>query len=180
MQGCFADDICKVKLEQAIPLYSQSVDLIYQGVVYVVVSLETGYAMEHMGSSEFLISDVTQRVTSWTSYDEWGNITHNAVLKCGYRELDLVKKYTGHERDSVLGMYYAKARLYDTADKHGSTKGNKLGDKRFMAVDPVKGDTRNPQSMVHYTYTINDSLMYVDPLGLWTRSLGGWLSILSN
>ena len=49
------------------------------------------YHMDHMGSSEFLTSDVTQRVTSWTSYDEWGNITHNAVLKCGTRELDLVK-----------------------------------------------------------------------------------------
>ena len=114
------------------------------------------YHMDHMGSSEFLTSDVTQRITSWTSYDEWGNITHNAVLKCGTRELDLVKNYTGHERDSVLGMYYAKARMYDTADKHGSTKGNKLGDKRFMAVDPVKGNVRNPQSMVQYTYVLNN------------------------
>ena len=94
-----------------------------------------------------------------------GNITHNAVLKCGERELDLVKTYTGHERDSVLGMYYAKARMYDTADKHGSTKANKLGDKRFTAIDPVKGDVRNPQTMVQYTYVINNPLMYVDPLG---------------
>ena len=123
------------------------------------------YHMDHMGSSEFLTSDVTQRVTSWTSYDEWGNITHNAVLKCGTRELDLVKTYTGHERDSVLGMYYAKARMYDTADKHGSSKGNKLGDKRFTAVDPVKGNVRNPQSLVQYTYVLNNPLMYVDPLG---------------
>ena len=121
--------------------------------------------MDHMGSSEFLTSDVTRRITSWTSYDEWGNITHNAVLKCGTRELDLVKNYTGHERDSVLGMYYAKARMYDTADKHGSTKGNKLGDKRFMAVDPVKGNVRNPQSMVQYTYVLNNPLYYIDPLG---------------
>ncbi|MBQ2777776.1 MAG: RHS repeat-associated core domain-containing protein, partial [Peptococcaceae bacterium] len=121
--------------------------------------------MDHMGSSEFLTSDVTQRITSWTSYDEWGNITHNAVLKCGERELDLVKTYTGHERDSVLGMYYAKARMYDTADKHGSTKANKLGDIRFTAVDPVKGDARNPQTMVQYTYVLNNPLMYVDPLG---------------
>ncbi len=123
------------------------------------------YHMDHMGSSEFLTSDVTQRVTSWTSYDEWGNITHNAVLKCGTRELDLVKTYTGHERDSVLGQYYAKARMYDTADKHGSTKGNKVGDKRFTAVDPVKGNVRNPQSLVQYTYVLNNPLMYVDPLG---------------
>ena len=130
------------------------------------------YHMDHMGSSEFLTSDVTQRVTSWTSYDEWGNITHNAVLKCGTRELDLVKTYTGHERDSVLGMYYAKARMYDTADKHGSSKGNKLGDKRFTAVDPVKGNVRNPQSLVQYTYVLNNPLMYVDPLGMWTVALG--------
>ena len=123
------------------------------------------YHTDHMGSSEFLTSDVTQRVTSWTSYDEWGNITHNAVLKCGTRELDLVKTYTGHERDSVLGQYYAKARMYDTADKHGSSKGNKLGDKRFTAVDPVKGNVRNPQSLVQYTYVLNNPLMYVDPLG---------------
>ena len=33
--------------------------------------------------------------------------------------------------------------MYDTADKHGSSKGNKLGDKRFTAVDPVKGDVRS-------------------------------------
>ncbi len=127
------------------------------------------YHMDHMGSSEFLTSDVTQRVTSWTSYDEWGNITHNAVLKCGTRELDLVKTYTGHERDSVLGQYYAKARMYDTADKHGSSKGNKLGDKRFTAVDPVKGDVRNPQSLVQYTYVLNNPLMYVDPLGMMQK-----------
>ncbi len=101
----------------------------------------------------------------------WGNITHNAVLKCGTRELDLVKTYTGHERDSVLGQYYAKARMYDTADKHGSSKGNKLGDKRFTAVDPVKGNVRNPQSLVQYTYVLNNPLMYVDPLGLWTGQI---------
>ncbi|MBR5317700.1 MAG: RHS repeat-associated core domain-containing protein, partial [Lachnospiraceae bacterium] len=142
------------------------------------------YHMDHMGSSEFLTSDVTQRITSWTSYDEWGNITHNAVLKCGERELDLVKTYTGHERDSVLGMYYAKARMYDTADKHGSTKANKLGDKRFTAVDPVKGDARNPQTMVQYTYVINNPLMYVDPLGLFAQGdileLGSGTSIFDG
>ena len=97
---------------------------------------------------------------------------------------DRVKNYTGYERDSVLGMYYAKARLYDTADKHGSTKGNKLGDKRFMAVDPVKGTTRNPQSMVQYTYTLNNPLMYVDPLGLFKSGdvlqKEGWFSKKTN
>ncbi len=67
--------------------------------------------------------------------------------------------------------------MYDTADKHGSTKGNKVGDKRFAAVDPVKGDVRNPQSLVQYTYVLNHPLMYVDPLGLWTVGLGGDIAL---
>jgi len=61
-------------------------------------------------------------------------------------------------------MYYAKARMYDTSDTHGSTKANKTGDKRFISVDPVKGDVRNPQSLVQYTYVLNNPLMYVEPL----------------
>ena len=56
--------------------------------------------------------------------------------------------------------------MYDTADKHGSTKGNKVGDKRFAAVDPVKGDVRNPQSLVQYTYVLNNPIFYIDPLGM--------------
>ena len=47
---------------------------------------------------------------SWTSYNEWGEITHNAVLNCGARELDLVKEYTTHDYDAVLNQYYEESR----------------------------------------------------------------------
>ena len=49
------------------------------------------------------------------------------IIKLGQRQLDLVTEYTGHMYDQVLEVYYARARMYDAADR------------RFMAMDPVKG-----------------------------------------
>jgi RHS repeat-associated protein len=53
----------------------------------------------------------------------------------------------------VLGVYFAQARMYDAADR------------RFMAVDPVKGWILSPQSMVQYTYVLSNPLKYIDPTG---------------
>ena len=52
-------------------------------------------------------------------------------------------------------MYYAKARFY-SAD-----------DKRFVAMDPIKGSITDPLSLVSYLYCVNNPLRYVDPLGLF-------------
>ena len=73
---------------------------------------------------------MSQKIESWTHYNEWGEITHNAVLKCGQRQLDLVKNYTGHEYDAVLNLYFAKARFYDAENR------------RFISMDPVKVQSR--------------------------------------
>ena len=43
--------------------------------------------------------------------------------------------HSGHARHNVLGMYYAKARFY-SAD-----------DKRFVAMDPIKGSITDPLSL---------------------------------
>ena len=91
-------------------------------------------------------------------------VTHNAVLKCGQRELNLVKNYTGHEYDAVLGMYYAKARFYDA------------GNRRFISMDPVKGTQTDPISMVQYLYVKNNSLIYIDPTGEVIEEFRVWLS----
>ena len=64
----------------------------------------------------------------------------------GQRELDLVTEYTVHPYDAVLGMYYARARMLDT------------GDRRFMAVDPVKGSIGLPQILMQYIYCLNNPL----------------------
>ena len=108
------------------------------------------YHMDYLGTTDYLTSPVSLKVTSWTHYNEWGEITHNAVLKTGKRELDLVKRYATHDYDAVLGMYYAKARFYDAENR------------RFASVDPVKGEITNPLTMVQYIYAIDCPLIYID------------------
>ncbi len=83
------------------------------------------YHMDYLGTADYLTSPMTGKVESWTHYNEWGEITHNTVLKSGQREFDMVKRYATHDYDQVLGMYYAKARFYDAEDR------------RFTAIDPI-------------------------------------------
>jgi RHS repeat-associated protein len=108
------------------------------------------YHMDYLGTTDYLTSPVSLKVTSWTHYNEWGEITHNAVLKSGQRELDLVKRYATHDYDAVLGMYYAKARFYDAENR------------RFASMDPVKGELTDPLTMVQYIYVVDCPLIYVD------------------
>ena len=125
------------------------------------------YHTDLRGTFDYLTSPVSQKVESWTHYNEWGEITHNAVLKCGQRELDLVKNYTGHDFDSVLSQYYAKARMYDA------------GDRRFTSVDPVLNPTRydvsayvaSPAQFVPYLYVVDNPLVFTDPTGEMSKFL---------
>lgn len=111
---------------------------------------------------DYLTSPVSQKVESWTHYNEWGEITHNAVLKMGQRELDLVKNYTGHDFDAVLNMYYAKARMYDAENR------------RFVSIDPILDGTKydlkdyatEAINFTAYVYVRDNPLRWIDPLGL--------------
>lgn len=118
------------------------------------------YHQDYLGTTDYLTSDVTGKVTSWTMYNEWGEITHNSVLKCGQRELDLVKNYTGYEYDQVLGQYYAKNRMYEPTNR------------RFTQIDPIKGGDN------WYVYVGNNPVNYFDPLGLSPKLLP--LSIIED
>ena len=137
----------------------------------------TYYHCDYLGTTDYLTSAVNSKVISWTSYSEWGEITHNAVLKCGQRELDLVKEYATHDFDAVLNMYYAKARFYDADNR------------RFAAVDPIldpvgyniRSYVSDPLLLVQYLYVRDNAVNRIDPLGLWTAAIslngyiaGGW------
>ena len=94
------------------------------------------------------------KVAGYVTYDDWGAPTMKAVLKLGLRELDLVTEYTGHPWDPVLGAYYARARMYDAADR------------RFMAEDLVGINLANTVSYNSYAYVWNNPVRLVDMLGL--------------
>ena len=121
------------------------------------------YHMDYLSTADYLTSPLTGKVESWTHYNEWGEITHNAVLKCGQRELDMVKRYATHDYDQVLGMYYAKARFYDAENR------------RFVSVDPILDPsqynvtfyTKSPTLLVKYAYVSDNPIIYIDLLGLF-------------
>lgn len=71
---------------------------------------------------------------------------------------------TAYERDNETGLDYAQARYY------GSTAG------RFMSVDPLAGNTEDPQTLNRYVYTRNNPLKYIDPDGLdfWIMGQGDY------
>jgi len=54
------------------------------------------YHHDRQRSTDYLTDNVTGKVTSYISYDEWGVPRKKAVLKMGVREIDLVTEYTGH------------------------------------------------------------------------------------
>lgn len=68
-------------------------------------------------------------------------------------------EYTVHPYDQVLDLYYAKARIYNAADR------------RFMAVDPVVGQQKEPATFNYYAYSFDNPLVYVDSNGMWTSKV---------
>ena len=121
---------------------------------------------DRLGVTDYLTAAAEGgKVMGYVTYDDWGALTAKAVLNCRVRQLDLVQDYTGHPYDQVLAVYYAKARMYDAIDR------------RFMAVDPVKGTVRDPQTMVQYNYVLNNPVLYLDPTGLETAS---WAKHVGN
>lgn len=154
---------------------SVNISPIPNGAGHVVESGTVGqqirlyYHQDLRGTVDYLTSPVSQKVESWTHYNEWGEITHNAVLKMGQRELDLVKNYTGHDFDAVLNMYYAKARMYDAENR------------RFVSIDPIldgtkydlKDYTTEAINFSAYVYVKDNPLRWIDPLGLMAVGDGG-------
>ena len=112
------------------------------------------YHRDRLGSTAYLTNNVNGDVGSFAGYDDWGAPTMKAVLRIGARELDPAAEYTGHPYDPVLGVYYARARMYDAADR------------RFMSVDPVKGEVKEPATFIQYIYALNNPILMLDPTGM--------------
>ena len=133
---------------------------VYSGRNHLSVDIKNGvddmklfYHNDRLGSVVFA-ADNDDKVKARTIHDEWGNISSSTVIQTGNGYADLFKNYTGHRFDDVLGVYYAKARLYD------------LSHKRFLSSDFIKGNIFTPQSLVNYSYVDGNPLSYLDPNGL--------------
>jgi RHS repeat-associated protein len=91
-------------------------------------------------------------VASYT-YDPWGAPTSaTGTVENPYR-------YAGYRFDSATGLYYPLNRYYSPESC------------RFITRDLLAGDTKQPATMNHYAYCLDDPVNRVDPSGLWTIGL---------
>jgi RHS repeat-associated protein len=67
--------------------------------------------------------------------------------------------FTGHEKDTETGLYYFKARFYD------SDTG------RFLSQDPYLGEVNTPPSLHRYLYAYSNPTVYVDLTGYASEEL---------
>lgn len=136
--------------------------------------LHAYYHTDYLGTTDYLTSAVNSKVIAWTSYNEWGEITHNAVLKCGQRELDLVKEYATHDYDAVLDLYYAKARFYDAYNRTFTAQDPILDPSQYDLREYVK----EPMALVQYLYVRDNAINAIDILGL--ESSINWNALMSK
>ena len=95
-----------------------------------------------------LLTGTTGTVTDTYEYDAFGlPLTTTGTTPNNYL-------YSGEQFDSVLGMYYLRARYYNPATG------------RFLTRDSFDGDVRDPGTLHKYIYTRNDPTNRADPRGL--------------
>lgn len=100
------------------------------------------FAQDHLGSTTAL-TGTTGKLVERTTYDAYGNSAGSTRTRYGF---------TGRERDSLAGLMYYRARIYDP----------QLG--RFISEDPIgfSGGDIN-----FYGYVKNRPLTSRDPSGLF-------------
>jgi RHS repeat-associated protein len=110
------------------------------------------YEADGLGSITSLSSS-TRAVANTYTYDSFGNVTNfTGTLSNPFR-------YTGREFDSETGVYYYRARYYESSSG------------RFMSEDPIKFMGGNN----FYAYVFNSPADGTDPFGLDCRTFVFWV-----
>lgn len=102
------------------------------GVLYFVA--------DHLSSTRAL-TDSAGNVVEQVNYDAFGDSAGSSLTRYGY---------TGRERDADTGLYYYRARWYDSAQG------------RFISEDPIEFEG----GVNWYAYVSNDPVNLIDPFGL--------------
>jgi len=111
-----------------------------------VVSHYTYYHLDHLGSPRILTNSLGVRMQG----QHFMPFGEEIPIESGVN----TRKFTGHERDTEIGLDYMFARYYEAS----------LG--RFLAADPGNDrDLGDPQTWNMYTYVRNNPVNATDPDG---------------
>jgi RHS repeat-associated protein len=120
------------------------------------------YHVDGLGSTVGL-TDAVGKLRKRYAYDAWGRTTQSVPLPKVGTENKF--GFTGEALDPASGLYYLRARYYD------SNSG------RLMTTDPIGGTIINPLTLNRYIYALSNPIRYTDPSGKdpWD-SLFNWCS----
>jgi RHS repeat-associated protein len=107
------------------------------------------YEQDFIGSVTSL-SNGTGAIANTYTYDSFGKLTASTGT------LTNPFQFTGREFDSETGIYFYRARYYDSAEG------------RFISEDPIRFDGGND----FYTYVHDNPVLFRDPTGLCPSPLG--------
>ena len=101
--------------------------------------------------------DMNGSVRNEYDYDTFGTRSHVKTVDTGSNQHF---GYTGEMLDAESGLLYLRARYYDPS----------IG--RFISADPYLGRMAEPVTQNRYIYVHNNPLLFVDPKGLASLSVG--------
>jgi RHS repeat-associated protein len=116
------------------------------------ISTNRNYFLKDYLGSTSVLTDSTGNIVERGQYEAFGASIAATVTRYSY---------TGREVDPITGLFYYRARWYD------SQQG------RFLSEDPL--DSVGNTNL--YSYVNNNPVINVDPLGLLTFQVGGSFSL---
>jgi RHS repeat-associated protein len=146
-------------------VYNYGLDLISQRQVSSGTVSYYGY--DGHGSTRFLLN-TSGGITDTYTYDAYGNLINSSGSTANNY------LYAGQQFDSDLGLYYNRARYWNT------------GTGRFLSSDSVDGNNEDPLSLHKYLYAQADPVNHVDPSGhdigdlMLSMGIGAMLDALPN
>jgi RHS repeat-associated protein len=119
------------------------------------------YEADGLGSVRGLL-DVSGARTDAYSYEAFGStLSSTGTDENPYR-------FAGERFVDEIGMYQNRARWLDT------------GVGRFVSVDPISGQRRNPITLQPYLYGNESPISYIDPTGKFSDGLIGVMTITAQ
>ena len=104
-----------------------------------------------MGNTRYHSKDNGQSYAE-LEYDVWGNPTSHGMLLNNDNGVFIIARFTGHQYDTVIDVYFAQARFYDAKNR------------QWLSSDPMK------DGLNWYQYVGSNPATWVDPWGLFRES----------
>ena len=113
------------------------------------------YAHQNRLGGASYYTDDAGKLLQYNEFDAWGNAYTGTPDDLNHNGLNNGLGFTGYTWDSVLGVWFAQARMYDA------------GTKRFLSADPIGGSVLKPVLFNPYLYCASDPVNNIDPTGMY-------------